>query len=102
MRKIAVIAAGMWLTATAAHAGDVQYDLRIDGITCPFCVATSEKALKKIDGVKAVSADIPQGIISVCADESVKFTDEQLRELFLDKGFTYRSMSKREGCSLKA
>lgn len=102
MRKIAVIAAGAWLSATAAYAGDVQYDLRIDGITCPFCVATSEKALKKIDGVKAVSADLRAGVISVCADESVEFTDAQLRELFLDKGFTYRSMTRREGCSLDA
>lgn len=97
-----LIAAGAMFAATAAHAGDVQYDLRVDGMTCPFCVATSERALKKIDGVKAVSTNLEEGVISVCADESVKLTDEQLRELFLDKGFTYRSMTKEEGCSIRA
>ena len=34
------------ITITAALADDVQYDIRVDGITCPFCVATSERALK--------------------------------------------------------
>ncbi len=33
------------LAGTAALADDVQYDIRVDGITCPFCVATSEGAL---------------------------------------------------------
>lgn len=97
-----LIATGALLAASAAHAGDVQYDLRVDGVTCPFCVATSEKALKKIDGVKAVSTNLNEGVISICADESVEFTDEQLRKLFLDKGFTYRSMTKADGCSFEA
>lgn len=97
-----LVAAGTLFAASAAHAGDVQYDLRVDGMTCPFCVATSEKALKKIEGVKAVSTNLNEGVISVCADESVEFTDEQLRQLSLDKGFTYRSMTKDEGCSIEA
>jgi mercuric ion binding protein len=86
------------LASTSAFAKDVTYEMQVDGITCPFCVATSTKALKKIDGVKSVSADLETGVITVCADESVSFTDEQLKKMFLDKGFTYRSMTKREGC----
>ncbi len=78
------------LTGTAS-AGDVQYDIRVDGITCPFCVATSERALKKIEGVHAVGSNLETGTIFVCADNQVTFTDAQLKQLFLDKGFTYRS-----------
>jgi copper chaperone CopZ len=81
-----------------AMAADVQYNMRIDGITCPFCVATSAKALKKIEGVKKVSSDFEKGIIKVCADEKTTFTNEQLTKLFLEKGFTYRSMEKQEQC----
>lgn len=78
---------------------DVQYTLRVDGITCPFCVATSEKALKKIDGVKGVSSDLKGGTITVCADaEKVAFTDEQLSKLFLGKGFTYKGMETAAQC----
>ena len=81
-------------------ADDVQYDIRVDGITCPFCVATSERALKKIAGVHAVGSNLETGVIFVCADAQVTLTDTQLKKLFLDKGFTYRSMQKAPGCSM--
>ncbi len=88
------------LTITAALADEVQYDIRVDGITCPFCVATSERALKKIEGVHAVGSDLETGTIFVCAESRVAFTDAQLKQLFRDKGFTYRSFEKTSGCSI--
>ena len=87
------------LSSTAVF-GDVQYNIRVDGITCPFCVATSERALKKISGVHAVGANLETGTIFVCADSRVTFTDPQLKELFLDKGFTYRSFEQAAECSM--
>ncbi len=90
----------LMVTGASALAEDVQYDIRVDGITCPFCVATSERALKKIDGVHAVGSNLETGTIFVCADSRVEFTDAQLQRLFLDKGFTYRSFEQGLGCSL--
>lgn len=83
----------------SALADDVQYDIRVDGITCPFCVATSERELKKITGVHAVGSNLETGTLFVCADSQVTFTDAYLKQLFLDKGFTYRSFQKTSGCS---
>jgi len=83
-----------------ALADEIQYDIRVDGITCPFCVATSERALKKIEGVHSVGSNLETGTIFVCADSQVTFTDAQLKQLFLDKGFTYRSFNKASGCSI--
>ncbi|MDQ7050405.1 MAG: heavy-metal-associated domain-containing protein [Enterobacterales bacterium] len=83
-----------------SSATQVQYNLRVDGITCPFCVATSAKALKKIDGVNKVEANIEAGLIKVCADDKVKLTDKHLTQLFVDKGFTYRGMKKLEACEI--
>ncbi|MBL4596794.1 MAG: cation transporter [Robiginitomaculum sp.] len=98
MKRLLITTGIAMLVAGNAFAADVQYNMRVDGITCPFCVATSAKALKKIDGVKKVSSDLENGIIKVCADENVKFTDEQLTKLFVEKGFTYRSMEKQKQC----
>ena len=81
-------------------ADDVQYDIRVDGITCPFCVATSERALKKIEGVHTVGSNLETGTIFVCADSHVTFADAQLKQLFRDKGFTYRSFTKASACSI--
>lgn len=98
MKRLLLTFGAIIFVSGNALAADVQYNMRIDGITCPFCVATSAKALKKIEGVKEVSSDLEKGIIKVCADEAVKFTDEQLTKLFTEKGFSYRSMEKQESC----
>lgn len=84
--------------ANTSMAKDVQHNMRVDGITCPFCVATSAKALKQIDGVKEVGSDLKAGIIKVCADESVVFTEPQLTKLFIEKGFTFRGTESQESC----
>tara|TARA_B100001939_G_scaffold348229_1_gene374514 strand:+ start:10658 stop:10966 length:309 start_codon:yes stop_codon:yes gene_type:complete len=87
------------LGTETALAEEVQYILHIDGITCPFCVASSAKALKKIEGVKDIRSDLKAGTITVCADaRKVAFTDEQLMALFREKGFTYRGMERAEQC----
>ncbi len=99
MKSIVLLLAVITLPGIA-RADDVQYDIRVDGITCPFCVATSERALKKIAGVHAVGSDLEAGTIFVCADSQVTFSDAQLKQLFLDKGFTYRSFEKTSGCSM--
>lgn len=98
MKRLLFTTAAVLLFTGNAFAADVQYNMRIDGITCPFCVGTSAKALKKIDGVKEVGSDLEKGIIKVCADENTSFTDEQLTKLFVEKGFTYRGMEKKEQC----
>jgi mercuric ion binding protein len=99
MKTIILLLVAFALSDTAV-ADEVQYDIRVDGITCPFCVATSERALMKIAGVHAVGSNLETGTIFVCADSEVAFTDAQLKQLFLDKGFTYRSFEKNSGCSM--
>lgn len=102
MFKIIALSSSLALLGTMAAAADTQYTLKVDGMTCPFCVATSEKALKKIDGVKGVSTDLSTGQINVCTDGSVTFSDAKLKAMFLEKGFTYRSMTKAKTCALDA
>jgi len=99
MFKTFTLSLALAMLAGSALAADTGYKLQVDGMTCPFCVATSEKALKKIDGVKDASANLETGVINVCTDGSVNFTDEQLKAMFLEKGFTYRSMTKTNTCS---
>ena len=100
MKRTILLLVALVVTGTMALADEVQYDIRVDGITCPFCVATSERALKKIEGVHSVGSNLETGTIFVCADSKVAFTDAQLKQLFLDKGFTYRSFNKASGCSI--
>lgn len=100
MKRMIVFFVALVVTATAVLADELQYDIRVDGITCPFCVATSERALKKIEGVHTVGSNLETGTIFVCVDSHVTLTDAQLKQLFRDKGFTYRSFTKASGCSI--
>ena len=97
--------AALWIvsfTSAADHLIDQrhQYDIRVDGMTCPFCVATSRRALEKIAGVQDVAVDLERGEISVCADNQVAFTEHQLKRLFASKGFTFRSFTTTPQCSI--
>ncbi len=78
----------------------VQYDLRVDGMTCPFCVATSEKALKKIPGVHFVHTHLKRGLIHVCASDDALPDDAALARLFEERGFTYRSRRRVGPCPI--
>lgn len=87
------------LAGVPAYAKDAKYVLRIDGITCPFCVAASEKALRHMDGVRAVSSNLEAGTITLCADEArADLSDAQLARVFRGQGFTYRGKEKRGTC----
>jgi copper chaperone CopZ len=84
--------------AETAMAADMQYNFRVDGITCPTCIIKINKALEEIDGVKSVGFDTNKGIVKACVKDSVVFTDTQLNALFLERGFNYQGMEKQKQC----
>ncbi len=105
-QRVALVAGllALWLFQPAQAAEEktapqlVQYDLRVDGMTCPFCVATSEKALKQIRGIHFVHTHLKRGLIHVCAEEGTMPDDAALARLFQDRGFTYRSQKRIGPC----
>ena len=83
---IALIASG------SALADGTQYQMRVDGLACPYCVYGVEKNLKKIDGVEKIEVDLNNGLVIVNVASGVTLTDAQMAKLFTDAGFTFRSM----------
>lgn len=79
----------MPLWASCTH-----YEMRVDGLACPFCVYGVEKKLKALDGVSNITVDLDKGLVSVDMVEGKSLTDEQMKKLMNDAGFTYRSMKK--------
>ncbi len=93
MKKQWLLAAIMALVlAQGAWAAGKHYEMRVDGLACPFCAYGIEKKFKAMDGVEAIDVDLDKGLVSVDTGEGVDFTDEQMKKLFGDSGFTYRSM----------
>ena len=80
--------------SAAAFADGTRYELRVDGLACPFCAYGIEKKLNAIDGVDEVDIDLNSGLVTVEVTEGAALNDSQMTELFNDAGFTYRSMTE--------
>lgn len=80
--------------SVAALAAGTQYRMQVDGLACPYCAYGVEKKLKQIDGVGKIDVDLDKGLVTVDVAGGVELTEDQMRQLFTDAGFTYRSMTK--------
>ncbi len=93
MKKvIAVMLSGMIWSAVTLAAG-TEYRIRVDGLACPYCAYGIEKKLKAIEGVGKVDVDLNAGLVIVDVAEGTRLTESQMKTLFKDAGFTYRSMT---------
>ena len=93
-KTIAVLVMALTLSSTVFAAG-TQYIMRVDGLACPYCAYGIEKKLKKVDGVKKIDVDLNKGLVIVNVAEGVTLSEEKMKKLFKDAGFTYRSMKQK-------
>jgi len=80
-----------------ALAADQTYRLRVDGLACAYCAYGLEKAFMKIDGVEHVDVDFEQGTVLVDTTRGVGFSEDELRRIVNDSGFTLRGVERIEG-----
>ena len=96
MKTVAQLLTGITLLwSSMALAAGTQYDLRVDGLSCPFCAYGIEKKLRKTKGVDSVEIDLERGVVVVKAGEGVQLTEAQFEQLVKDAGFTLRSMTEK-------
>lgn len=70
-----------------------HYEMRVDGLACPYCAYGIEKKLTAIDGVQGLDIDLDAGIVRVDVSSGVELKEAAMKQLFHDAGFTYRSMT---------
>lgn len=95
MKKVILAIAMSIVMIQTAQAAGTQYEMRVDGLACPFCAYGVEKKLKAIKGTSNISVDLDKGLVKVETAEGVDLSEEQMKKLFNDSGFTYRSMKKK-------
>jgi len=83
---------GLW--ANLALAAGTQYNMRVDGLACPFCAYGIEKGFVKTEGVKSVDIDLKNGLVIVKTEDGITFTEKQLKRIINDTGFTMKSMTE--------
>lgn len=93
LRKSLIASLLVLVMVQTAMAATVVYSIRVDGLACPYCAYGIEKKLNELEGIKFIDMDLEKGIVTVEA-YGVKLEDQQLRQLFQDAGFTYRSKTE--------
>ncbi|NOX08579.1 MAG: heavy-metal-associated domain-containing protein [Gammaproteobacteria bacterium] len=84
----------LFIWSLSSLAAGSQYIMRVDGLVCPFCAYGIEKKLKEIEGVEAIDVDLDNGLVTVNTATGIDLSEERMKQLFTDSGFTYRSMTK--------
>jgi len=83
------------LWSSLSFAGGTQYDMRVDGLACPFCAYGIEKKFTKTEGVEAVDIDLKKGLVIVKTTEAKSFNEEELKTIIHDSGFTMKSVTEK-------
>ncbi len=95
MKKLIIAMAVAVLWNAAAFAAGTLYELRVDGLACPYCAYGIEKKLKKTKGVEKIDIDLNKGVVRVKVAEGVRLTESQMAKLINDTGFTLRGMTEK-------
>jgi mercuric ion binding protein len=95
MKKWILAMAMALLWNTAVFAAGTEYQLRVDGLACPYCAYGIEKKLKQVEGVEAIDIDLNKGVVTVKCAEGVTLTEAQMAKLINDAGFTLRGMTEK-------
>ncbi len=86
--RTTAFALSLFLLPVIAFAAPAQYQLRVDGLACPFCAYGIEKELKRTDGVERIRIDINAGTVTVTMAEGATMTKDQAGRIVEDAGFT--------------
>jgi len=99
MKKITLISTLMMLAGfNSAYAGEIKQIMQIHGAACAACAYGLEKKFMKIDGVKRFDINLKDGLVSICTDEKLAFSDEQLTQIFIESGYSYKGKKIEPSC----
>ncbi len=82
------------VSAQEAHASPPTATIRVDGLSCPFCVYGLEKHLNQLPGVAGVDIDMKSGKAIVRLKANAQVNNAALKEAVKKAGFTARGITR--------
>lgn len=64
-----------------------QIQVKILGMSCPFCVYGVEQKLKRLDGVEELDVELESGIATLTMEDEADLSNETLKTTVDDAGF---------------
>jgi len=95
--KSLVLSLPLLLAPATAFADAARYELRVEGLACPFCAYGIEKELQEIDGVTAVETHIKDGAVIVTMADGATLDKATAKEAVKAAGFTLGGFHNIDG-----
>ncbi len=92
---VAALTAGGLGTASPAAANVAHYDVRVDGLACPFCAYGLEKKLEALPGVGRVEVDLETGRASFDVASETSLMPAAVEGAVREAGFSPRDITVR-------
>lgn len=80
------------LVATSVLAAPLTYQLRVDGLSCPFCAYGIEKKLGALEGVQGVETNIKDGVVIVTMKDGATLDETTAKKAVKEAGFSLRKL----------
>jgi|SRR5699024_5160924 len=93
MKPIQTLLLTLLLTlAGTALADTTHYLIQVEGLACELCAENVEGRLQEVEGVvdDSIDVNVDTGEVRLNVEAGTELSDEQLRTLFEEAGFTYR------------
>jgi len=100
MKRLLLLGAFALLAAQPALAEEKEHQMNVHGAVCPACAIGLEKRFKAIDGVSKFDINFKTGIVKVCADETTKFDEKEMAQMFRDFGYFYKGEEIKDTCTI--
>lgn len=80
----------MFIRLTSGEPNRVQ--VKVDGLSCPFCAYNLEKKLKRVEGVEDLKLRIDTGLAEIKIEEGKSIDIDGIKKAVKDGGFTPRDI----------
>ena len=89
-----IVTLAILLAPLGVNAEPRGYELRVDGLFCPFCAYGIEKKLSSINGVEEIKVDVKKGQVIVNMSDGNALSETIAREQVEKAGFTLLSIKQ--------
>ncbi|MCX2678918.1 heavy-metal-associated domain-containing protein [Galbibacter sp. EGI 63066] len=73
-----------------------KIEVRVDGLSCPFCAYGLEKKLKDIDNVKEVEIDVKGAFAILTIQKGNVVFEKEIRQKVKEAGFTSKEITEQK------
>ena len=100
-RVLSVLAIVLATMPAPAHADAMRYEVRVDGLACPFCAYGLERKLRELPGVSTVAVELRTGTARFDVAEGRVVTPAAVRSAVGEAGFSVGEIRLRASGELR-